>query len=630
MRNTAALLEAHKISLGTRVRRTIQSAVRKYVPDPRDNPITEMGGDYESLKGKHATDGDGLLMTGMKPGQSIEDYMAERDRKWLANQKRDFVDPLVKEHGVKTLSDGHLFLSSGKDRSGYNTIDEASKNLKPIDPKDYELTEEKILMRRQLQMESEAEYRKYIAEAKRNEMTQKDMEKQRRPNASDPSYDPFKITPSYRPQDSVFLANWLKKQRESGESASGKPLNTKEGQERFYNEEKMATQFHSNPFAARIETPRGNPKMMITAYSPDSFFLNDKEVIGSIIVTPNRYYHWNVTSVEEVNERTLAVLLHMFPVPDVVFLGTGRNLHFVDEELRIAFQKRGSILHCLTTPNAIGAFGQQLTLTRRVACALINPVNTNAYGRECFGDFIDNDMFSSSDTMLGIMPHKQFNTSMYKTNKIAEKYRETQGTGIGPQYHILSDGRMVRPGTSGTKLRPMLEPGENVEWEKLPSYYHWYPKEHLNDYIENTTWRELKGKATGDPLENRLRKQFTGEKFEKEDEVVDDLAPWDSNSIPLAKWAHERKEDEIIVEDKKTGRIIGMKRPTYEKWRVMMKERAEGKEPSDPVEFDQETIVTGKDGRVFDTSKMRYRPIFEGRWHPRRQQSTGRNTPNMV
>ena len=573
---------------------------------------------------------DGTGMTNMKPGQSIEEYMAERDKLWLENMRKDYIEPMVEKHNLRTHSDGHLFLNTGAGRDQYNSVEEAAKHIKPIDPKDYHADEEKVLLRRQIQLENEVEYRKFMAESKRNEMSQKEMEKKRRANPSDPNYDPFKSTPSYRPQDSTQLAQWLKRQRESGRTASGLSLNTKEGQERFYNEEKMATQYHANPFAARIETPRGNPNMHIGGYSPDSIIINNKEVIGSVIVTCNRYFHWNVSSIEDVNEKTLSLLLHLYPVPDVVFLGTGRNLHFIDEDLRLAFQKRGSILHCLTTPNAIGQFGQQLTMTRRVACALINPIPTNPFGKECFGDFIENDMYSLSDTQLGIMPNRQFNTSLYKTNKIAEKYRHMQGTGFGPKYHQLSDGRLVRPGTSGTKLRPMLEPGEDVDWEKLPSYFHWYPKEYLNDYIENTTWRELKGVAAGDPTEKRLRMQMAGKKHDKAEEPAAELMPWDTKTLPLAKWMHERDEDEIAVEDPTTGRIVGMNRSTYERWKVMMEERKQGKEPSDPVEFDQEALVTDKEGRVFDTSKMKYRPVYEGRWQPRRQSSTGRTNPIMT
>lgn len=610
-----------------RAKHAFQRTVRRYVPDPRDSPLTEMPMSPETYK-KTIQQQEGGVRIGIRPGQSIEEYMVERDRKWLADRSLS-LQRVVSEEGLPTTKDGLPFFAVG-DRSTYMNVEEANKQIKLPEEKDYEMDDETALLRRQLQVENEVEYRKFIAEAKRNELMMQETSKRRRAHPSDPNYDPFKNTPGYRPQDSKALAQWLKRQRESGRSASGLSLQSKEGQERFYNEEKMATQYHANPFANRIEEPRGMSKVQVTAYSPDSIFVNDKEVIGSCIVTSKGYYHWNVSSFEEVNERTMAMLLHLYPVPDVIFLGTGRNLHFIDEELRIAFQKRGSVIHCLTTPNALGHFGVQLSVSRRSALAVINPIATNGYGTECFGDFVENDMFSLSDTQLGVPPYRQFSSSMFKPNKVAEKYRHMQGTGFGPQYHQLSDGRLVRPGTSGTKLRPMLEPGEDVDWEKLPSYYHWYPKEFLHDYIENTTLREIKSRPTGDPLERRLNKALRNEAYEKEDSPKPELAPWDSASIPLTKFPHERNDEEVIVEDPKTGRIIGMERDTYDRFVKMMDERRQGLPESDPVEYDQERYVTNKDGVVFDLSKMKYRPIFEGRWNPRRQQSTGRTSPIMT
>lgn len=611
----------------TKLRRGLQRTVRKYVPDPRDAPITENPISAEAFEKAQP---EGSLKMGLRPGQTIPNYLKERDDRWKLERNLD-IQGAADALKMSKLKDGTYFVP-GDDRSSYDTLDTANASVKIPEAKDYEVDEEVILMRRQLQMENEVEYRKFIAESKRNDLQTQETSKRRIAHPSDPKYDPFKMTPGYRPQDSKALAQWLKRQRESGRSASGLSLQTKEGQERFYNEEKMATQYHANPFSTKIEDPRGFQRARVTAYTPDSVFINDKEVIGSCIITNNRYYHWNVSSFEEINERTLALVMHLYPVPDVLFIGTGRNLHMVDEELRIALQKRGTVVHCLTTPHAVAHFGMQLSVSRRACCAIINPIPTNSYGKECFGDFIENDMFSISDSQMGVPPMKQFSSALFKTNKVAEKYRHMQGTGFGPKYHVLSDGRLVRPGTSGTKLRPMLEPGEDVEWEKLPSYYHWYPKEQINDYIENTTWRENKGKTAGDPTENRLKKSLRGDDkiLSKHDIPRSDLMPWDSASIPLTKFPHERSDDEIVVEDPKTGRIIGMERSTYERFKIMMKERREGKPESDPVEFDQERFVTNKEGVVFDLSKISYRPIFEGRWNPRRPQSTGRTNPIMV
>jgi hypothetical protein len=197
---------------------------------------------------------------------------------------------------------------------------------------------------------------------------------------------------------------------------------------------------------------------------------------------------------------------------------------------------------------------------------------------------------------------------------------------------MLPDGRLVRPGTSGTKLRPLIEPGEDIDWENLPSYYHWFPKERLEDYIENTTWREIAGKPIGDPAEARVRALMTVDQpVHKQEQPKADLMPWDSETIPMMKWPHERDPENVSVDDPKTGRVVAMTAPTFEKWKQMMKERKEGKTPTVEVEYDQETLVSDKNGRLMDLSKQKYVPLYEGRWHPRRQTKTGRgNLPLPV
>jgi NADH dehydrogenase [ubiquinone] 1 alpha subcomplex assembly factor 3 len=622
-------------SYGQKMLHGIRKAVRKFVPDPRENPMNERPTGYEDFKAfPNGMGAQGYTGSDQQiGGPTLETYMRERNDRFA---KDSLPSPEhaaeLKRQGVKLNPDGSVFRAPLGGREGYNDLPTTS-DFEDVKSDAVQVNEEKVRLRRQLQLESEAQYRKFVAETKRQEMQEEQSTKRRMPHPADPKYDPFKNTPGYRPQDSAKLANWLKTQRESGLTISGEPMNNKAGQERWYNEEKMATQFHANPFSTRVELPRGNPKMEITAISPDSFFIKDKEIIGSIIATESRVYHWNATTFEDVNARTLALLLHLYPVPDILFIGTGRNQYHVDEELRIAFMKRGTVVHCLSTRDASANFGIQLNHKRRVACALLACVPTNGYNKECFGDFIENDAYCLSDTTLGIRVPRQFNPHMYKTNKAAEKFRSVQGTGYGPKYMELPDGRLVRPGTSGTKLRPMLEPGEDVEWEKLPSYHHWYPKETLEDYIENTTFREAYGNGSNrDSSDGRMDNLVTtGQEVNKNDEQpVADLKPWDSDTIPIPTWQYEKTENgDIHVSDPKTGRQIGMKRGAFEKWKKMMQDRKEGKEPTEEVEYDQESIVADQTGRQQDLSKMKYLPLNDGRYLPRRKVSTGRgnNTP---
>jgi NADH dehydrogenase [ubiquinone] 1 alpha subcomplex assembly factor 3 len=99
---------------------------------------------------------------------------------------------------------------------------------------------------------------------------------------------------------------------------------------------------------------------------------------------------------------------------------------------------------------------------------------------------------------------------------------------------------------------------------------------------------------------------------------VVDLAPWDSNTIPLMKWPHEKFED-ITVFDTKSSRLVGMNHDTFEKFKKMMADRKAGKEPEEEVEFDQERIVADQKGKLYDLSKNRFVPQNDARYHPYRR-----------
>ena len=628
-RSTAVHSKIEHVTWKTRWSRKVLDFIRLKVPDPRDNPVTER----PIPKAKHEKMyGEGFQI-GPAPGAPIDEYMLDRDKKWAAEQRERLKEMMdTGKLDVPRHPDGTPFVMGGDTKAEYSTMESMAKiQFKEPEIKDYQVEDERILLRRQLQLDSEMEYRKFVAESKRNDINAKKMEKNRLPHPSDKTYDPFKGMKGYRPQDSTALAQWLKRQNESGKSASGLSLKTKEGQDRFYNEGRMASQYFANPFSSRIELPGAVRQMIPTAFTPDSVFINDKEVIGSAIITQHAYYHWNVSSFEEVNERTCSLLFHLYPVPDIVFIGTGRNQYMLDEELRIKFHQRGSVVHTMPTSHALAHFMQCTSLSRRVAIAYINAVPTNAYNTECFGDFIENDSFTLSDSALGIPPSKMFMPTAHLSSKVAEKYRDTQGSGIGPRYIETRDGRLYRPGTYGTRLHPLIEPGDPpIEWEKLPSYYNWYPKEHLLDYMENTTYREIKGRLGGDPAEKKSLKAMQPQgtvlpSHRTELPPVVTLAPWDSSSLPVTKFTHEKFENEIFVEDWKTGRVIGMEKETYEKYKKMMTERKAGVPETEPVEFDQERFVADKMGIVYDLSKLKYRPIFEGRWNPNRPSSKGQS-----
>eukprot|EP00760_Papus_ankaliazontas_P003235 PhM_4_TR11507/c0_g1_i1/m.97119 len=583
-----------------------------------------------------------MLTTPIRDDETIEDYIKRRHEEWSKGNlhaQRVLSQHAVKE-GFKMRDDGTLFHAHATDRTLYMTADVNPEQKAKMDALATEIDPKDMEIRRHLQHENAAEFRKHVSEKKRDSLNDKEQFQRRRPHPSDQSnYNPFWRTPDYRPGDSTQLAEWLDTQRnEKGVTPmGGQDLSTPEGKMRGYQEEVMATQYNANPTSNRFDLPPGlgGQLFKLQGMSPDSVIINGKEVIGSTIVLPTGFFHWNVTTWEDINERTLALIMHTYPVPDILFIGTGRNQHFVDEDIVLALRRRGTIVHCLTTRDAAANYSQQLSGKRRVACALVMCIPTNPYKTEAFGDFVENDAFISSDSELGILPQFKLPSEYAKHNKVAEKYRHLQGTGIGPQYHMLRSGKMVRPGTAGTSLRPLSEPNEEIDFPQLPSYYNWYPKENVEDYVERTTWREVggfkKAEQLKDPSEARIRYQREGSpKSGVAEQEEKEFQPWEgSSAIPLPKWVYEKEEDEIIIDDPKTGRMIGMTRKQFEDWLVMMKHRSEGKANMDTVEYDQEQFVAGKNGFIYDMSKLKWFKNQSHRWYRHKSARTGRGFSPM-
>ncbi len=81
----------------TKMRHKLLEVVRKNVPNPRDNPVTER----PVSQAKH----DSMYPEGMKigprPGEPIDEYMLNRDKKWIKEQS-DTVNAMLKANNMDT------------------------------------------------------------------------------------------------------------------------------------------------------------------------------------------------------------------------------------------------------------------------------------------------------------------------------------------------------------------------------------------------------------------------------------------------------------------------------------------------------------------------------------------------
>ena len=185
----------------------LSKTINKYVPDPRRDPMAERPVGYEDFKSdKHAH-----FTPDYNEGETLEDYMRQRNERWVKKNMGDNLPPtkeMREERGFHDRPDGGIFIQTGSKELDVN-VDAQNIKMKEILSQSAEVDEEKMKLRRQLQVENAEEYRKFVSEMKRSELQEQQSMRRRMPHPADPKYDPFKNTPGYRPQDSTKLASWL-------------------------------------------------------------------------------------------------------------------------------------------------------------------------------------------------------------------------------------------------------------------------------------------------------------------------------------------------------------------------------------------------------------------------------------
>lgn len=93
------------------------------------------------------------------------------------------------------------------------------------------------------------------------------------------------------------------------------------------------------------------------------------KVTGSVVISATDYRTWPVASVQDLNRGLLEPLLE--PLPEVLLLGTGRQLVFPAGELLAWVQGRGCGLEVMGTVAACRTYNLMIMDRRRVVAALL-------------------------------------------------------------------------------------------------------------------------------------------------------------------------------------------------------------------------------------------------------------------
>jgi uncharacterized protein len=115
--------------------------------------------------------------------------------------------------------------------------------------------------------------------------------------------------------------------------------------------------------------PQG--RQIIESYGDGGFRVTGERYSGSILVLPERAAAWAPATIEDIDIESLEPVLSAEPAVEVLLIGCGTAMAFIDPDLRAAAKARGVALEPMDTGAACRTYNVLTMEDRRVAAVLI-------------------------------------------------------------------------------------------------------------------------------------------------------------------------------------------------------------------------------------------------------------------
>lgn len=124
---------------------------------------------------------------------------------------------------------------------------------------------------------------------------------------------------------------------------------------------------------AEDEIPHGHYPYQapIDAYGNGGFRFAGMSHKGSLLCLPTGMDAWRISSPGEVSVASLQPALDVADRIDVLFIGLGPDIAFLDPAIRAAFRERQVIVEAVATRSAVSTYNILLAEQRPIAAALI-------------------------------------------------------------------------------------------------------------------------------------------------------------------------------------------------------------------------------------------------------------------
>lgn len=118
----------------------------------------------------------------------------------------------------------------------------------------------------------------------------------------------------------------------------------------------------------------GLPKagqQLINSYGDGGFRVSGVRYEGSILIQPEKTTPWPLRDIATLDLASLSLLLESAGGIDILLIGCGSSIVYIDDEIRAAFRARGVVIDAMDTGAAVRTYNVLLLERRRVAAALV-------------------------------------------------------------------------------------------------------------------------------------------------------------------------------------------------------------------------------------------------------------------
>ena len=112
-------------------------------------------------------------------------------------------------------------------------------------------------------------------------------------------------------------------------------------------------------------------QQLINGYADGGFRVSGQRYEGNILIFTDATKAWDIEDINALTTDHLKDVLEADPKVEILLIGCGENMAFIDEGLRNTFRANGTTIDSMDTGAAVRTYNVLLLEGRRVAVALI-------------------------------------------------------------------------------------------------------------------------------------------------------------------------------------------------------------------------------------------------------------------